>query len=192
MTAFYLNWHRETEKDLPGLTKSTSDFDGFSSEWKYKILDPAADAIGFAGYGEISFNTDEAELEIKLIFDKVVGDFLTAYNFIFEPEMKYESGKLALEEFSVQHAFGISYAFSPKFSMGLETWQHTDFDQDGLLHAAIFAGPVLSYVSGEFWVTLTVLGQLPAIKRSAYQPSSDLVLDTHEQVNTRLLIALPF
>ena len=190
MTALYLNWKRETIKDpVTKELSSISEFEGFSSEWKYKIFDPAADTFGLAVYGEIGVNTDEAEFELKMIVDKVTGNIVLAYNFILEPELEYEAGELEFEEFSIDHTAGISYAFSPRCSMGMEIWQHTHTQAGTVLHSTVFAGPVFSYVAGEFWVTLTVLGQLPAIKTA--QPGADFVLDSHEQFNTRLLMALP-
>lgn len=191
MTAFYLNWKRETIKHpVTKQVSSISEFEGFSSEWKYKFRDPAADAFGLAGYGEIGVNTDAAEFELKVIVDKVAGNTVLAYNFILEPELEYAAGGLEIEEFSIDHTAAISYAFGPRYSMGVEVWQHTHTHEGRVLHSTVFAGPVFSYVAGEFWVTLTVLGQLPAIKTA--RPGTDFVLDSHEQFNTRLLMALPF
>lgn len=75
--------------------------------------------------------------------------------------------------------------------MGIEFRNHNEIvPGEGLEHAPIFVGPVVSYSSSRFWATLTVLLQTPAIKGST--DGSLLVLDEHERVNARLLFGFHF
>src|SRR5262245_23386657 len=61
-TAFYLNFTNISMDDGNGM-ESEFEFEGISSEWKYQVSSPRKDPIGFALYGEIGLNTQEAELE---------------------------------------------------------------------------------------------------------------------------------
>ena len=54
MTAFYLNFHGITEQNAEDVRESHFAYDGVSSEWKLKLSDPVADAIGSAGYLEFT------------------------------------------------------------------------------------------------------------------------------------------
>ncbi|MCC6524672.1 MAG: hypothetical protein IT373_18590, partial [Polyangiaceae bacterium] len=87
LTAFYVN----TEAKVSGTGDATETeyaFAGVSSEWKYKLSDASADALGSALYGEVSFGPEELELEAKLILDKRAGDVLLALNAVGELEVK--------------------------------------------------------------------------------------------------------
>src|SRR4029077_15822299 len=59
LTALYLNWHQATLEDpaVPGQKVHDQGFDGVSSEWKYKLLDPVADPVGLALYQEYTFQS---------------------------------------------------------------------------------------------------------------------------------------
>src|SRR5207249_2601297 len=64
MTALYLNWKDVASQDNttpnPSLKKEF-EWQGISSEWKYKMTDPVADKIGSALYSELTLGTDEVE-----------------------------------------------------------------------------------------------------------------------------------
>src|SRR4051812_33373099 len=70
-TSLYLNFSGETAETAPGVRTSGMSYQGVSSEWKYKLLDPVADALGLALYGELLGSTDEFEFEGKVILDKM-------------------------------------------------------------------------------------------------------------------------
>ncbi len=193
LSAYYLNWHRVTEEIFPGYDLTTADFDGVSSEWKYKLSDPTADALGFALYGEATANTDELELELKLIADKTVGPALVAYNAVLEPEAELAGRSLEVEEVKMEHVLAASFPFGPGFAAGAEIRQPSVLVEGALEHATLFAGPVLHFASGEFWITASALFQLRALKRPAGSPPGrKLDLDEFERVNARLLVSLPF
>jgi hypothetical protein len=79
-TAFYLNLTSATRTVETDLTKSldTEHEISFSNEWKYKLLDPVANEVGMALYGEYGIGSSEYELEGKLIIDKKINDFTLA------------------------------------------------------------------------------------------------------------------
>jgi hypothetical protein len=194
MTAFYFNWSDVTQAGTtPGSTMKSSQWKGISSEWKYKLSDPVADALGSALYGEATLGTDEVELEGKLILDKRWGRNLLAFNAVVEGEWEREPGGLEYEETAWENVLGVTRFFTPRFAAGFEVRNHNEFNTRGRAeHAALFAGPVVSYGGDGWWLAFSVLPQLPPLKKSAANPQDNLVLDEHERVNARLLLAFHF
>ncbi|HEY3251742.1 MAG TPA: hypothetical protein VGK25_11550 [Ignavibacteria bacterium] len=184
-TAFYINFRNVSVDNGSGLTTSF-DFQGISSEWKYQFSRPAKDPIGFALYSEIGLNTDEAELEAKLIFDKRISKNTFALNFVFENEWEFSSGE-AETETVLEADFGWCYNISSSFSAGIEVRNHNEIVESEWEHSALFAGPVFSYNQPSWWATLTILPQITALKGKT--GTSSLVLDEHEKLETRLLFS---
>ncbi len=63
--------------------------DGVSNEWKFKLMDSAADAFGMGLYLEPEFEPDEFELETKLILDKNMGFWIWTFNLLAAPAFDY-------------------------------------------------------------------------------------------------------
>lgn len=196
MTSFYLNWQDITQENAatsPPSTQREFAFEGISSEWKYKLSDPVADAFGSALYGELGLVTDEVEFEGKLILDKRAGKNLYAYNLTVEPEWEVGVEETELEEVGVENDLAFTHFFRPQTSGGLELRNHMEFTEEHKPeHIALFLGPVVSHAAEKWWVTCTALGQLPALKKSAEDPDSKLILDEHERYNLRLLLSFSF
>ncbi len=193
LSAFYLNWHRETTADpvTPGAKIDTSEFEGMSAELKYKLLDPTANPVGLALYQEYTVHSDEFEWESKLILDKRLGDNLLAYNFVAEPGWQFGPGG-TVYALNIENDLGLTHFFTSSFSAGLEV-QNTNEKNDhsrGLQNSTLFAGPVFSYAREGWWITGTILRQLPAIKRSVDHPEDSLVLDSREKFNVRLIVSV--
>lgn len=195
MTAFYFDWHRTTQQDPsnPSGTVNEQEFEGIASEWKYKLTDPVADAVGLALYQEYAIHSDEFKWESKIIADKKFGKHLLAYNLVIEPEWEFRPGGSDYE-IEVEHDLAYSYFFSPRFSAGLEIRNHGELTKTstGFEHNALFVGPAFSYAQESWWITGTILRQLPAIKRSLDNPQDRLVLDEHEKLNVRILASIRF
>lgn len=194
MTSLYFNWKDEAVQDnttSPASIKKEFEWQGISSEWKYKMTDPVANKVGSALYGEFSLGTDEVEFEGKLILDKRIGKNLFAYNFVFEPEWERQlNGGLGTPEIGVEHDLAFTHFFKPNFASGLEVRNHSEFTKEYRPeHSALFAGPVISYSAEGWWIAFTAMAQLPAIKRSVNDKSSGLILDEHERYNARLLLS---
>ena len=187
MTAFYLNTSSTTADVGPWLRESEFEFEGVSSEWKWKLADPVADGLGFALYAEASGGPSESELEAKLILDKVLGNVLVAANLVGATGWDYAGPETETEQ-EAEADLGLSWRASPAFSLGLEVRSHNEFVDGEWEHSALFAGPVFSYAAEEWWVTATVLPQLPALKKEG-DGGDSRILDEHEKVNARLLFS---
>jgi hypothetical protein len=190
MTAFYLNFSstNQTVFDPATMTKQRQqsfDFGGVSSEWKYKLSDPVADAFGFALYGELLVAPTETELETKLIFDKQVGDFLLAANLVSEIDLELTNVKETEPEFKFEADVAAGYRVRPGVFLGLEARSETLVEEEELVNSALFVGPVLAYATKGWWAAFTVTPQLPALKSEA--GSRDLI--DHEALTARLLFS---
>ena len=196
-TSFYLNWQQVTAENFDPVTGASLgnshafEFKGISSEWKYKLLDPVADRIGLALYGELSLGSDEVELESKLILDKKIGRHLFAYNLVGEYEVQYTPGHRA-SALKIQNDLGYSLGFGDHFSAGLELNTRAERAGGVWEYHALYAGPVIHYTAKNWWVTLTALQQLPALKKSAATPDSRYIFDEQERTNIRLLLSHRF
>jgi hypothetical protein len=189
-TSLYLNLQTLS---LPtgGEMVTSSTFTGVSNEWKYKVLDPVANAVGLAFYGELGLGPSLAEFETKVLLDKRMGPWLLAANAIFESETEF-AVQGTQQEWNGNLSLGASYFLMHNLSLGLEAQNLNVFREDGN-YSALFAGPVISYNLPTWWVSLTVMPQLPALKTPAPLPgtfsTSSLVLNDQERYNARLLFA---
>ncbi len=185
-TAWYLNF-TGLGKDVKSKGREFEfEFKGVSSEWKYKLTDPVADAFGTALYLEGSAGPEEAELEAKLIIDKRFGDFLFAFNIVGEHEWEFEEDKTE-RKIVLEFDTGFGYFLTPKFFAGLELRNINEFPAgEGLEFSALFLGPVLSYAQKNWWATLTFAPQLPALKDHGEDDDSR-VLAGLEKINARII-----
>jgi hypothetical protein len=180
-TSFYLNFSAERV----GTAASGLNYDGISSEWKYKVTDPVADPLGFAGYLELSAATNFYEIEGKLIFDKVIGRTLLAANLVaaYEKQVAYEP------ELELELDLAAAFFVTPHFTVGLEARNHNELEEaEEWEHSAIYAGPVLAYATHSWWVAASVLPQLPALKKPSGETGAR-VLDGGEKWNARLIFS---
>ncbi|HET6610700.1 MAG TPA: DUF6662 family protein [Kofleriaceae bacterium] len=187
MTSLYLNAKAVTADVAPGVRESTYEFDGVSSEWKYKLSDPVADAIGLGFYGEFTGSTNEVEIEAKILADKQIGNLLFAGNLVFEQEWEFEPEETEAEQV-VDLDFAAAYALSPGVRIGVEVRNTNEIAEGEWEHSALFAGPVVSYVADGWWVAATLMPQLPALKKSDEETGSR-VLSAHEKLEARLLLS---
>ncbi len=183
-TAWYLNF-TGLGRDVKGGRETAFDFKGVSWEWKYKLTDPVADAFGAALYFEGTGGPEEAELEAKLIVDKRFGNYLFAFNVVGEHEWKFEKDETK-REVVLEFDTGFGYFLTPRLFAGIELRNHNEFPSgEGWEHSALFAGPVLSYAQKSWWMTLTLMPQLPALKGGGNDDSR--ILDEHEKINARIV-----
>ena len=190
-TAFYMNFRGIAQETSEGIKKSF-DFRGVSSEWKLKLTDPTADALGSAVYGEVTWMPHEVELEAKLLLDKRLGSFLVAYNLVGELEIEIEksAGEEAEWEKKIiaENLLSFAYFASERTSLGVELVSPMVWKAGELDYVALFAGPSASYATRTWWVATTLLAQLPALKGSDGSPHDSLVLNSQERFELRVLL----
>lgn len=194
-TAFYLNLTSKTNtvQNL-GIKSFTTEHElSFSNEWKYKLLDPVANPIGLALYGEYGIGTNEYELEAKVIVDKKIGNFTLAVNAVYEMEMEPEFEGTEIEVEAEEHKadfnFAAAYSFNPRFSLTMESAFKNVFEKGELEHSALYAGLGLSFVQDNFFLNLTVLPQITSFKGAT---NGILNLNEFEKIQTRLLVSYAF
>ncbi len=191
-TALYLNFTSVSQVVDLGTERAlvdTFEFGGVSSEWKYKLSDPVADALGTGLYGEVTFAPHEVELEAKFLVDRRSGDLLLAANLIGEAELEFELGETK-KEYKVELTGGAAYFVTPRLSLGLEARLPTIFEveeDETVTLSALYAGPVIGWAEETWWTTLTVMPQIAGLATEEEGESREL--HENEKVNVRLLFS---
>ena len=179
-TSVYLNFSTTHEGPRGSNVQSWS----LSNEWKWKLLDPVADAFGFALYGEVLLGVNEQELEAKLIFDKRIGPLLLALNIIGEYGWESRPSETVKEQVLDVTAGG-SYALGAGFAVGVEARLNNIWETgEGFVGGALFVGPVVSYSHRSFWLALSFLPQVVGYGGTTV---GGLSLADQERYNIRLL-----
>lgn len=194
-TAFYLNLTSQTKstEEFGGKSTTTENEISFSNEFKLKLLDPVANPLGMALYGEYGIGSNELELEGKLILDKKFNNLTVAGNAAYEREFApfYTAGnKLEWEKENKLHynlAFG--YALGPKFHITQENAFNNVYVNNELEHSALYSGLGASYASDNFWINFTVMPQIKSFKG---ETGNNLNLNEYEKAQLRLLFSFVF
>jgi len=194
MTSLYLNFSGQAADvtDATGMKSRVTSFEyqGISSEWKLKLTDPVADPFGFGLYGEVSLAPTGFELEAKALLDKKIGNLLLAANLVGAAEAEFEPGGGAepeIEEYEAVVDLAAGYFVRPSLLLGLELENHNEIKGGEWEHSALYAGPVVAYAEEAWWVTFTVMPQLPALKSEHGAGHRDL--EEHEALVARLLFS---
>ena len=185
--AWYLNAKAVTEAAGPMLKKEF-EFAGVSNEWKWKLMDPVADPMGLALYGEWTAAPSEAELEAKVIVDKRFGDLIAALNVVGEVEWELEEADEVEAELGLEVDAGLAYLITPGLGLGLELVNQTGFGHEGLEHSVIFAGPTLSWATDRWWAAVSVQPQVVDLARLGTPGLQDV--EDHERVSARVLLGI--
>ena len=111
---------------------------------------------------------------------------LLAANFVAEHEWEFGIGATE-KELHLDGFLAASWFFTPRFSVGIEAWNANIIAEGTWEHSAFFLGPVVSYSGDGWWVTLTVLPQLPAFKPS--EGGGKYVFTDYERFQARLLFS---
>lgn len=193
-TAFYLNLSSKTSTVMDDTVKSLSTENefGFSNEWKLKLLDPVAHAVGLALYAEVGIASNEFELEGKVILDKKIGHLTIAFNGVYEYEFApyYKNNKLNWEsEQKLDGLLAFAWSFGTRFHLTQEnTFKNVLLDGE-LTHSALYSGLGMSYSQDKFWLNFTVLPQVASFKGST---NATLNLNEYEKIQFRLLFSYMF
>lgn len=193
--AWYWNMKAYAADETDATTGQTArdsgfEFAGVSNEWKYKLSDSFADALGSALYFEWTAAPAEAELEAKVIVDKRVGNALIAFNAVGEYEWEFESKDETKREIVVEGDLAFGYFLTPNVVLGVEARSHSEFIDGEYEHTAFFAGPSFAYAQKAWWTALTVQPQVFAIKGSDHEGDGALDLEDHEHLNVRVLFGM--
>lgn len=204
-TAFYLNSFQTAKEvrfeDLLG--NQTIDIEksigwSFSNEWKLKLSDPVGHVLGTALYGEYTISPDEAELEFKIILDKKTGKIFQALNLVseieFEKDVEVENSISSVEtetSTKLKLVYGIAHSFGTHWHVGAESFVKAGSEKEFMDYVVAFAGPGFSYSKGSFWLNLTVMPQITALKQPV-ETASGLYLKNEEKLQTRLMFSYVF
>ncbi len=175
-----------------GIIKST--LFSVSSEWKLKLSDPVANAIGSALYAELTIAPSEVEVEGKLILDKKTSKNIFALNVVGEYEVGFDvkKGKTEKEkELKAEVDLAYMRLLKAHVGLGLELRNHNVIVKNHVEHAAMFGGPTLFYSNTNFFIILNVLPQWCNLKVNEAN-SKSLDLSEFEKVESRLLIGFSF
>jgi uncharacterized protein DUF6662 len=192
------------EEDEDRNLSRSLDFNGVNVAFKYNLLSPYKDLFGLSLYLEPSYSRidrvsgermDQFGLEQKLILQKNFFDDQLAlgYNFTLEPEWsKFKSSGERERELEVEHTFGISYRFAPRWFAGLEGRYHAEYPEfKGPQEGAFFLGPNIHYAAEKWWFTFTFLPQV-AGRPPTPRRTRNLELEEHERYEFRLKVAWVF
>lgn len=189
-TALYLNFESEyfhPDDGVDAEEEENFEFGGISSEWKYQLLNPNIDPVGLVIYGEGTYDSDEAELEEKLILSKDLGSsWIAAFNAAIEQEWEFE-GSDTEEESALEFSAGLAYRLNERWTLGGEIRNIREYEGLDLgeeTEKAWYAGPVLAYGAPTWWATLSVMPQI------GLEGGRDL--EDQERVHVRLLFGKSF
>lgn len=193
-TAFYLNLTSKTQttEELGVKSINTENNISFSNEFKFKLLDPVANPVGMALYGEYGIGSNEYELEGKLILDKKFNNLTVAANAVYEMEFApaYDANELNWEkENKLEFYLAFAYGLSQKFHITLENAFKNVYAEKEFEHSALFSGLGFSYMSDNFWVNFAMMPQLKSFRG---ETNNNLNLNEYEKVQLRLLFSYVF
>lgn len=177
----------DEEEEEDGGETEKFEFAGISAELKYQLLNPNLDAVGLVAYVEGTIDSDEAELEEKIILSSDLADGLVfAVNVALEQEWEYE-GSETEEEGKIDSTMGLAYKFAPNWSAGVELRNLREYHGFSYADEALTAwylGPNIHYGAATWWATLAAMPQIGI--------EGDRDLEEAERVNVRLIVGKNF
>src|SRR6266498_563397 len=191
--AGYLNFKSTHSEGVSGRADESSfEFEGISTELKYRLFNPNTKPVGVLLYGEATYNGDEFELEEKLVLQKNFGEkWIAAFNAILEEEWEFTPTDTE-EELKLELTAGVAYKISPHWSVGIEGRNIREFapgiDFSDQEHSTWFVGPNVHYARNNWWATLTVLPQ----DHGSPDTRDGLQLEEHEKIEVRLIAGINF
>jgi hypothetical protein len=155
-----------------------SRFKNVALEAIYSLSNPNTDFLGSALYGEVKVGERLFVLEGKLLLQKNFGPLMIAWNGIIEAE--WEGPGLNEKTGVLGQSLGVSWQFSPSFSVGAEAVHEVEFaDWSEAGEHVVYAGPNVSFRGKKWFATLTSLFQVTDIEEEA-------------DVQTRLIFGIHF
>lgn len=164
--SIYLHTFYQANSGVPGFANDhEGGFQRMSSEWKYRLTDPATDLVGILLYEEPEVSNNQLEFETKLVLSKEVGPWTFAYNFTWEPELNRASDPAQSPQWTWEHELwntaGVSYSLTANYAVGVEFVDVARYDTFSRTSTrADYVGPNIHVSSGSWWATLTFLRQI--------------------------------
>ena len=197
--SLYLNFvssYRSVIDPASQATVNTSEsaFDGLSTEWKWRVLNPNQGPMGLLLYFEPRYSGQELELETKVVLQSNLGEeWVACANVTAEQEYGFAAdgqtnvGKL-------EGGAGIAYKCTPKFTVGLEGQNRRVWPGAWKLEqsSAWSAGPTLHYAAEKWWATLTILPQIQGWPETIPGDGRFLGDDDASRVESRLIAGIGF
>jgi hypothetical protein len=152
---YFADWHIN---DHPG-GDDRAHYDDAALEVVYRLSSPVTDLLGTAVYGEIRVGHELVELEGKILLQKNLGKWITAYNAVLEGSWVDEHLEERGGEFAQTAA--LSYEINPRFTVGAEALHEIDIPNwDRAEKSGLWSGPNASVRFGHWYVTITALARL--------------------------------
>jgi len=198
MSALYLNFSSETAR-AGGSLGTSFESKGVSSEWKFKMSDAVADAIGSALYLELTAAPAEFEIEAKVLLDKRLGNWHVVGNLIYEHEWAHKTDDHAgywNPEHKIGATLGGTYFVTEHLTVGGEAFAQGIVEaeeKDGELeleHGALFVGPVVGYASRGWWMTASVTPQVVGFGEALKATAASRDLEDFHAVQARVLLGV--
>lgn len=135
-----------------------------SSLWRYAPL-KSTGRVGFGTIARLSLGFDAADLELRFVVDKKLGDVLLALNAAVV-RTQFWSGRAGIDT-RLDESLAARYALGERASFGLELRVKSAFLGGDYQGTALYVGPSLSFSASRFWVSLGLTSQVAADKAPA-------------------------
>ncbi len=173
-TAFYFNAETNHLLDSTSTAIEKEYSINISNEWKWKITDPVANAIGIGLYSEIEVGASNIELENKILLDKQYRKNIFALNIISiyeaEKEITHENNitkALWEKSMGLDFCFGYLHKTNKKIQLGFETKNNNIIDTRFTLEKSIlFIGTAVHFTINNCFINITALPQIGTIYKS--------------------------
>ena len=156
MVALYLSdWSVESTDG----NRYTTTWEDVAVESIYMILNPTVDPIGLAAYLEVTTGDEVLAVEGKVLLQKNIGKWITAWNGVVEAE--WEGSRLDEQTGVLEETAGVSYEVKPSLRLGAELKHEVEAaDWRDWEKPLLYAGPNVSYRTRRWYATLTPSFQL--------------------------------
>lgn len=152
-------------------TASLTESNGVKQRLRYRIAEQGQLPLDIGLYGELVENTQEIEVEAKLVLVKRFGNFRVATNLWVETEFYFRGDR----ELVLNPTLGMTYQVTPTFHFGIDSWMRKELvldrstrDQGGSFNrqAHVYAGPGVLFNFGRVWWANAVYARIDELGRT--------------------------
>jgi hypothetical protein len=113
--------------------------------------------------------------------------FNGAAEFEFEKEIAADGSESTDKETELEISFAAGFPVGHGITLSAEVFSMNGLHAGVIEYSALFAGPTISFATDGFWLNLSLLPQIAALKGAT---SQGLVLHEAERMYTRLLFSI--